>query len=55
MLIIPQLVKAISELAVIIPEFIYTMVVSIFLYYVLLKICQSVEVHEKRRAKKFDL
>ena len=41
--------------AVIIPEFIYTMVVSIFLYYVLLKICQSVEVHEKRRAKKFDL
>lgn len=41
--------------AIIIPEFVYTMVISIFLYYILLKICQGVEVHEKRRAKKFDL
>lgn len=41
--------------AIIIPEFIYTMVISIFLYYVLLKICQGVETYEKRRAKKFDL
>lgn len=41
--------------AIIVPEFVYTMVISIFLYYILLKICQGVEVHEKRRAKKFDL
>lgn len=41
--------------AIIIPEFVYTMVITIFLYFILLKINQQLEVHEKRRAKKFDL
>ena len=41
--------------AVIIPEFVYTMVITIFLYFILLKINQSLEEHEKRRAIKFEL
>ena len=41
--------------SVIIPEFVYTMVITIFLYFLLLKINQSLEEHEKRRAIKFEL
>ena len=41
--------------SIILPEFIYTMVITIFLYYLLLKINQGLETVEKRRAKKFDL
>lgn len=40
---------------VIIPEWVYTMVVTIFLYLILLKINQKLESYEKRRAIKFDL
>ena len=40
---------------VIIPELVYTMVITIFLYYLLLKINQKLEAYEKRRAIKFDL
>ena len=40
---------------IIIPEFVYTMVVTIFLYYLLLKINQKLEAVEKRRATKFDI
>jgi rod shape-determining protein MreD len=40
---------------IILPEFIYTMVITIFLYLLLLKINQGLESVEKRRAKKFDL
>ncbi len=41
--------------SIILPEFVYTMVVTIFLYFVLLKINQGLEAYEKRRAKKFVL
>lgn len=41
--------------AVILPEFVYTMVVTIFLYYILLKLNQWLEGYEKRRAMKFDV
>ena len=41
--------------SVIIPEFVYTMVITIFLYFILLKINQKLEEHEKRRAIKFEL
>ncbi len=41
--------------SVIIPEFVYTMVVTIFLYYILQKMNQKLEAYEKRRAKKFDI
>lgn len=41
--------------AIIIPEFIYTMVITIFLYYILLKINVKLEVHEKKGAIKFDI
>lgn len=41
--------------AIIIPELVYTMVVSILLYLLFLKINQKLEQYEKRRAKKFDL
>jgi rod shape-determining protein MreD len=41
--------------AVILPEFVYTMVITIFLYFILLKINQNLEEHEKRRAIKFEL
>ena len=41
--------------SIIIPEFVYTMVISILLYQVFLKLNQKLEAHEKRRAKKFDL
>lgn len=41
--------------AIILPEFVYTMVVTIFLYFILLKINQKLEAYEKRRAKKFVL
>ena len=41
-------------LSVIIPEFVYTIVVSLFVYWIFLKINQRIEVSEKRSAKKFD-
>lgn len=41
--------------SIILPEFIYTMVLTIFLYLILLKINQVLEAIEKRSAKKFDL
>lgn len=41
--------------AIIIPELVYTMVISIFLYFILLKANQKLEAYEKRRAIKFDL
>ena len=41
--------------SVIVPEFVYTMVITIFLYFILLKINQGLEEHEKRRAIKFEL
>lgn len=41
--------------AIMIPEFVYTMVITIFLYFILLKINQHLEEHEKRRAIKFEL
>jgi rod shape-determining protein MreD len=41
--------------SVIIPEFVYTMVITIFLYFILQKINQSLEEYEKRRARKFEL
>lgn len=41
--------------AVILPEFVYTMIVTIFLYYILLKLNQKMEDHEKRRAMRFDV
>ena len=40
---------------IIIPELVYTMVVTIFFYFLLLKINQKLEMYEKRRAIKFDL
>ena len=39
----------------IIPELVYTVVITIFLYFLLLKINQKLEAYEKRRAIKFDL
>ena len=41
--------------SIIIPEFVYTMVITILLYYLLLKINQKLEAYEKRSAKKFEL
>ena len=41
--------------SVIIPELVYTMVITIFFYLLLLKINQKLESYEKRRAIKFDL
>ena len=41
--------------SVILPEFVYTMIITIFLYLLLLKINQKLEAYEKRRAIKFDL
>lgn len=41
--------------SIIIPELIYTLIISIFLYVILLKINQLIEISEKRSAKKFDL
>lgn len=41
--------------AIIIPEFVYTMIITIFLYFILLKINQKLEDYEKRSAKKFEL
>jgi rod shape-determining protein MreD len=41
--------------SIIIPELIYTMVITIFLYFILLKINQWLEEYEKRRAIKFEL
>ena len=41
--------------SIILPEFVYTMVITIFLYIILLKINQKLEASEKRRAKKFEL
>ena len=41
--------------AVIIPELVYTMVITIFLYFILLKVNQKLEAYEKRSAIKFDL
>ena len=41
--------------SIIVPELVYTMVIAIFLYFILLKINQKVEAYEKRRAIKFDI
>ena len=41
--------------AIIIPELVYTLVITIFLYVILLKANQKMEAYEKRRAIKFDL
>ncbi len=41
--------------SIILPEFVYTMVITIFLYFILLKINQRLEAYEKRRATKFEL
>ena len=41
--------------SIILPELVYTMVITIFLYFGLLKINQKLEAFEKRRAIKFDL
>lgn len=41
--------------AIILPEFIYTMVITIFLYYILLRINTKLEAHEKKGAIKFDI
>lgn len=41
--------------SLIIPELVYTMVITIFLYFILLKANQKLEAYEKRRAIKFDL
>ena len=42
--------------SIIIPEFVYTMVITIFLYFILLKINQSLEAYEKkRRSTKLEL
>jgi len=41
--------------SIIIPELVYTMVITIFLYIILLKANQKLEAYEKRRAIKFDL
>lgn len=41
--------------SIIIPELVYTMVITIFLYFVLLKVNQKLEAYEKRRAIKFDI
>ena len=40
---------------IIIPELVYTMVITMFFYFFLLKINQKLEAYEKRRAIKFDL
>lgn len=40
---------------IIIPELIFTTIITIFLYLLLLKINQKLEAYEKRRAIKFDL
>lgn len=40
---------------VILPELVYTTIITIFLYLLLLKINQKLEAYEKRRAIKFDL
>lgn len=40
--------------SIILPELVYTMLISIFLYIILLKINQKLEVSEKRRAKRFE-
>lgn len=41
--------------AIILPELVYTMVITIFLYFILLKINAALEAYERRSAKKFDL
>lgn len=40
---------------IMIPELVYTMVITMFFYFLLLKINQKLESYEKRRAIKFDL
>lgn len=40
-------------LHIMIPELVYTMIVAIVLYFILLKVNQKLEVKEKRREKKF--
>lgn len=40
--------------AIILQEFVYTMVATIFLYFILLRINYHLEAYERRRAKKFD-
>ena len=40
---------------IMIPELVYTMVITMFFYFLLLKINHKLEAYEKRRAIKFDL
>ena len=40
-------------LHILVPELVYTMVITIFLYFIILKINQRLEVIEKRSASKF--
>ena len=40
---------------IILPELVYTMIITIFFYLFLLKVNQKLEAYEKRRAIKFDL
>lgn len=40
---------------IILPEFVYTMLITIFLYYLLLKINMALEDHEKKGAIKFNV
>jgi len=42
-------------LNIILPELVYTIIITIFFYLLLLKINQKLEAYEKRRAIKFDL
>lgn len=41
--------------SIILPEFVYTMIITIFLYFILLKINSALEVQERKRAMKFDV
>lgn len=41
--------------SIILPEFVYTMIITIFLYFILLKINSALEVQEGKRAMKFDV
>ena len=41
--------------SIILPEFVYTMIITIFLYFLLLKINTALEAYERKRAMKFDV
>lgn len=42
-------------LNIILPEYVYTTIIAIFMYFILLKINQKLEAYEKRSAIKFDI